>query len=203
MSYDEYFDIYREAQSRNCPFRAFCIDVVNSKILLANNKDRYPKVYKLFDYITIKLLEKNNLVQVLRNNKNNQLNLTYNFVRFNNDKPTEFNRILKEISKNQKIFVRDDKNIYANLIANPMITGDCACYLTNENTLSENEFLEIVKTAMEKFNIDVDFHFKSAKYETDEYAEGGKKLYKGYVFPILEKLSKTEGLTIKHNVLEK
>ena len=48
------------------------------------------------------------------------------------------------------------------------------------------------------------FHFISGKYETDNYAGGNKKLYKGYMLPILEYMSKKQGsLTISNSTLEK
>ena len=69
----------------------------------------------------------------------------------------------------------------------------------NDGSLSENDFINILFYAINKFNIDFAFHFASGKYETDSYAEWNKKLYKGYMLPLLENISKTNGIIIDKN----
>ena len=43
MSYTEYYDLFDAAQKRDCPYRAFLIDVKNSKVELngANEKEYF------------------------------------------------------------------------------------------------------------------------------------------------------------------
>lgn len=200
MSYDEYFDIYRNAQQNKCPFRAFCIDVVNSKKVMKQDPKRQLKMFKLFDYISLELLKKNKNSQVFRNNKNNQLNLVLKNINYDKNFIKKYDDILKNINN---LFITNLKQVGDTLLANPMITGDCACYFTNDGTLTDKEFLSILKIGIEKFDIDFDFHFLSGKYETENYTEGGNKFYKGYVREILEDVSKKQGITISHNVLEK
>ena len=195
MSYEEYFDIYKTAQSKKCPYRAFLIDVCHSKTVFKDSPAKSIKLLKLFDYISLELLKKNVKTQVFRNDELNGLNLALKDLGLKGYYFEKYEETMKRAK-----FLKDDKNPFGNLISNPMITGDAACYLTNENTLTDEEFLDIVYDGIKKFDIDFDFHYLNAKYETDDYAEGGKKLYKGYVFPILEKLSKTQGKTIKGNL---
>ena len=190
MSWDEYKDIYKNAQNRKCPYKAFLIDVVNSKRIFSNNYPKYKKLHKLFNYISIELLKANKDTnkQIFRNDENNKLCL-----------------LIKNRNKyeNSGIFVLKGNEDYKNLISNTMILGDCACYFTNNNTITDDKFMDIVKNGIKKLDIDFDLHFISAQYETDKYEEGGKKLYKGYMLQILEHFSKKEGKIISHNELEK
>ena len=141
MSWEEYKDIYKSAQNRKCPYKAFLIDVVNSKKILLNNYPKYKKLHKLFNYISIELLKLNDgkIKQTLRNDENNKLCL-----------------LIKNRNKyeNSGIFVLQGNEDYLNLISNPMILGDCACYCTNNNTITDEQFINIVKTGIKKFNID-------------------------------------------------
>lgn len=200
MSYFEYFDLYKIAQTKNCPYKAFCIDVVNSKKVMKQDPKRQLKMFKLFDYISLELLKKNKNSQVFRNNKNNQLNLVLKNINYDKNFIKKYDEILKNVNN---LFITNLKQGGDTLLANPMITGDCACYFINDGTLTDKEFLSILKIGIEKFDIDFDFHFLSGKYETDNYTEGGNKFYKGYVREILEHFSKKQGITISHNVLEK
>ena len=43
---------------------------------------------------------------------------------------------------------------------------------------------------MTKHKVNYDIHFQSCYYETDNYVDGGTKLYKGYVPRLLENLDK-------------
>ena len=72
MSANEYFDIYKKAQNRKCPFRTFAIDLIGSKKVLKEGIDNYIKMMKLFDYISLELIKKNANKQVFRNDENNK-----------------------------------------------------------------------------------------------------------------------------------
>ena len=175
MSYEEYFDMFWAAQKKDCKYRAFMIDVKDSRNVLIGKK--YLTFHNLVDSVTEKLCELNK-----KNNDN--------------------------------IFLIDDNNhtmLFKNyqkcdpLKRNPMIIGDCACYFTkNTKKFTNTDFLKIVVESMKELNIDYKLHFLSAKYQTHDYSKGGKELYKGYMLPILEKLSKTKGILIDKNyILEK
>ena len=172
MSHTEYFDLFYKAQERPCKFRAFMIDVQNSK-KLQNNWQEYMKYFKCVDYITNTLCKLNK-------------------------------------KENKEIFLQNERNVPVffsnranrpknNLDSNPMILGDCACFFTKENTISEEQFIKILQEAIKELDVTLSFHYMSGAYETESYAEGGRKLYKGYMLPILEDLSKKEGKIISRN----
>ena len=85
-----------------------------------------------------------------------------------------------------------DKNINRidQTTLNPMVLGDCACFFVNANSISKNEFINLVKHLMTKHKVNYDIHFQSCYYETDNYVDGGTKLYKGYVPRLLENIDK-------------
>lgn len=172
MSYSEYFDLFYAAQKKSCEYRAILIDVKNSKKVL-KTFDEYQRFHHCVDYIidTLCQLERERGKKILLQDKNNIVH---------------------------KTSAKASTNV-SNLNRNPMILGDCACFFINEGTLSENDFINILIKAITNFNIDFSFHFASGKYETDSYAEGNEKLYKGYMLPLLENLSKTNGIIIDKN----
>ena len=174
MSYTEYFDLYYSAQKKDCKYRAFLIDVKNSKKCLEGSK--YFKYHQCVDYITEELckLKKINGKEVFLQNENN-IKMTFQ----NYTGPSN------------------------NLIRNPMIVGDCACFFVNNNTITENQFIKIMCDAIQKFDVDFAFHYLSGQYETDDYAKGGKQLCKAYMLPIMEDLSKKQGLLIDKKCAEK
>ena len=172
MSYTEYFDLFYQAQEKPCKFRAFMIDVKNSKESFKNLRE-YMKYHKCVDYITDRLCG--------LNEKENK-------------------EIFLQNERNVPVYFLNKKNRPKNnLDSNPLILGDCACYFTREGTISEEQFLGILNDAIKKFNTTLSFHFMSGKYETESYAEGGRKLYKGYMLELLEDLSKKEGKLVSRD----
>lgn len=172
MSYSEYFDLFYTAQKKSCKYRALLIDVKNSRNVL-KSFDEYHKFHLCIDHIieTLSQLGTKRGNEILLQNENNVIHKTTSKTRIND----------------------------SNLNCNPMILGDCACFFINDGSLSENDFISILCNAINKFKIDFAFHFASGKYETDSYAEGNKKLYKGYMLPLLENISKTNGIIIDKN----
>lgn len=174
MSYSEYYDLFHKAQKTDCKYHAYLIDVKNSKTNLSGeNEHEYTKFHKFVNYITNVLLKINEI-------------------------------------KNEKIFLVDEQNktffgngdVLNNNLLNPMILGDAACFFLKDKKITDEMFIEILCDAMKKFDINFSFHYMSGKYQTNDYAEGGDKLYKGYMLPLLEKLSKKDGLLIDKNYLE-
>ena len=166
MSYDEYIDMYHDAQKQDCPYRAFTFDVVNSKRqsgYIDNPTRHYEFVTHVYD-----LLEQEEKITgreiLLRGRFNQKLEL---------DKPMK------------------NGNYY-----NPMVLGDMATYFVRNNSISTDRMLEIFATGLREYNIDYPFHFKTGVYSTDNYIEGHKKLYKGYMPQILERESKSNGVII-------
>ena len=69
MSYDEYFDLYKQAQQKDCPYRAFMFDVANCKTN-PKYREKYFDVIKLF-LQKIKQQEILTDTKILRYNSNN------------------------------------------------------------------------------------------------------------------------------------
>ena len=164
MSYTEYFDLYYAAQKKDCKYKAFLIDVKNSRTVLQDPyEEEYIHYHKFVDYITKRLcaMDKINGKDVFLQDENNQ-----------------------------KVLILEHLCPHDNLKSNPMILGNCACFFVNNHTITDEQFIGIVCEAIKKFDVNFSFHFLSGQYETEDYAKGGHELYKGYMLPILEFLSK-------------
>jgi len=165
MAYEEYLDLFYNAQKHECPYRAFMFDVVNSK----NEKGYY-------------------------NNRSSYFKLIFSVIK-------EI-KVL-EIKENKKILLDDENNIFFTKnkgdqnLSNPMLLGDMVCFFVKENSISTEQMKKIFSRCMEKENINYNFHFATGAYETNIYAEGSTKLFKGYTAQILEKISKNNKILIK------
>ena len=172
MSYIEYIDLFDIAQTKDCPYRAFMIDVVDSKKQPQYIID-YIKHHNFLDYI-FNLLKKEevNGMQIVLNDNNNQ---------------------------HKGVF--ESKGINGNL-CNPMILGDMATYFLYNNSITVERIIEIILLAINEFDINYAFHFATGVYETNDYGEGGSLLFKGYMPQILENMSKkNEIILTKDNAL--
>lgn len=161
MSYSEYLKMFKSVQQKDCPFRAFSFDVVNSRQqnIDLNQKENY------FDFILY--------VYYLLEQEEKEL-----------QKPI----LLKnQFNKKFSLFGKKDFN---NNNYNPMVIGDLATFFVYNNSISTKRMLQIFSEAMNKYKITYSFHFSTGVYETNNYVEGGTKLYKGYMPQILENLSK-------------
>ena len=86
---------------------------------------------------------------------------------------------------------------------NPMILGDMVTYFVYNKSITSERMVELFSQSLKEFNINYPFHFKSGVYQTNNYAEGGSKLYKGYLPRILEDLSKKQSFIVSKNTFEK
>ena len=179
MSYCEYIDMFLNTQKKQCPYRAFTFDVVNSR-----NEQRYlnakGKHFSFLDCV-YSLLEheeqKTGKIILLKDNFNRKqvlLDQTYN-------------------SKRKDVAVKNGNNY------NPMILGDMVTFFVHNGSISSERMLHLFAEALRKFNINYSFHFLTGVYETNNYAEGGSKLYKGYMPQILENLSKKNNFVVTKN----
>ena len=84
MSYDEYFDFFHKAQNKQCPFRAFTFDVVNSKKQneYINNHENFLDCI-LYVYTLLEQEEKISNTKILLKDQHN--NSPLNFNKFNNN----------------------------------------------------------------------------------------------------------------------
>ena len=172
MSYTEYIDMYKLAQQKDCPYRAFVLDIVNSRKQSQYIVENY-KYHQFVDRV-YSLIEREELLtgrEILLKDSNN---------------------IHKELG--------DTKGINGNLY-NPMVLGDMSAYFVKNGGLSTERFIEIAVFAMKEYGITYPFHLATGVYETNEYAMGGNLLYKGYMPQILEKVSKNNGIIISQDTI--
>lgn len=171
MSFDEYIDMYRDCQKKDCPYRAFTFDVVNSR-----NQPRYitekQSFFDLMNTVYSRLLEEEldtKTVILLRGKFNQRLDISSNIQNMNHH--------------------------------NPMILGDMMTFFVHNGSISTDRMLEIFAESLQAVNIDYPFHFKTGVYETNDYSLGGKKMYKGYIPQILERESKSGEIVIDKDYL--
>lgn len=161
MSYTEYYDLYADAQKKDCPYIAFFIDIVNSKKNIID-KQSIAMHFNFIDKLT------NSLKHLLKIDNANILNI-----------------------------INNQKNTNANL-NNPIIIGDGTCYFFDKNKITVNGFINVLIKTIKETNYPFDLHFKHCYYETDNYNEANTKLYKGYIFRLLED-EKNSGIIINKN----
>ena len=58
------------------------------------------------------------------------------------------------------------------------------------NSITIERMINIFSQELDKKGINYPFHFNTGIYETNDYGEGGSKMYKGYMPQILEDKSK-------------
>ena len=172
MSYIEYIDMFKAAQEKGCPYRAFVIDIVNSRQQSQYIVDTVNH-HRFVDYI-YSLLE--------------------------NEEKLLGKEILLKDGNNQHIGLFERKGINGNLY-NPMVLGDMAAYFVYNGSITADRFMEIAITAMKEYNITYPFHFATGVYETNDYASGGSKMYKGYMPQILETVSKKSGIVLSKDTI--
>lgn len=173
MSYNEYFDMFYAAQKVDCPYRAFTFDVVNSK-----NQEQY--IYQHDKYIDCIM----NVYSLLERE----------------EKLTGKQILLKDKFNNK---LELDTPILNSNYFNPMILGDMVTYFVYNKSITSERMLELFSQSLKEYNISYPFHFKSGVYQTNNYGEGGEKLYKGYMPRILEDLSKKESFVVSKNTFKK
>ena len=171
MSFDEYIDMYHDCQKKNCPYRAFTFDVVNSR-----NQPRYitekQSFFDLMDTVYSRLHQEEldtKTVILLRGKFNQRLDISSNIQNMNHH--------------------------------NPLILGDMMTFFVHNGSISTDRMLEIFTESLQAVNIDYPFHFKTGVYETNDYSLGGKKMYKGYIPQILERESKSGEIVIDKDYL--
>lgn len=77
----------------------------------------------------------------------------------------------------------------------PFLFGDCFGFTIYRDTLSKEDVLMIYECCKELVGIDFEFHLADGYYETNDYALGGQKYFRGYCMDILSTFHKKE--TIK------
>ena len=166
MSYSEYIDMFMEAQKQDCPYRAFTFDIVNSRNQVMYFKEN-KKHYEFLYYVYCLLEREEELM-------GKQILL----------KDDIYNKPIQGVANNYSHH------------HNPTTLGDMATYFVYNGSITTERMLELFAEGLRKFDINYAFHFKTGVYQTNNYVEGGTKLFKGYMPQILENMSKKEDFII-------
>ena len=171
MSYIEYLDLFETTQKKECPYRAFTFDVVNSKRIFCDI-EKHMDYYRLVSHIYTLLQreERKTNTKILLNDEFNQ--------------KYKFENTLKNANNN-----------------NPILLGDMATYFVYNNSISTQRMIELFVMGLKQYNIDFLFHFATGVYQTNDYAKGGTLMYKGYMPQILEKISKQNNIILNKDVI--
>ena len=181
MSYHEYYDLYYKCQDY-APYHLFTFDIVGSKNLYAQGDSTYISkisvlIYNL--YKKIETIEKNQNRQILHRSP---FIVHPELLTFENN--LEYLSSPKEVGKfiklnNIKCLITPDHT-------EPFqVCGDTVGLTILRGTLTEKEVYNLFDQTKEELNIPYKFHYANGYYETDLYAEGGTKLYRGYIIPML------------------
>ena len=164
MSYTEYFDMFNSAQKEDCPYRAFMLDIVDSR-----HQEQYAS-----------------------ENINHHNFIEYIYTLLQREEECTGKKILLKDRFNLPNLSNTITGINGNYY-NPMTLGDMVTYFVYNGSITEERFVCLAIDAMRKYNINYSFHFATGVYQTNDYGRGGNYLYKGYMPQILEFLSKTNG----------
>ncbi|MFW6008814.1 MAG: hypothetical protein ACOCP8_06070 [archaeon] len=174
MSYTEYKDLYKRAQkSDNSKYKLFYFDGMNHRISTYGNWEKYfNDLIKIRDDITEKLLEK----EEKENTKIIDRDPDTIFLKRNKDMPKG-----NISSDNLNPFVGRGDEIYISIY---------------NNSIEDKEMIDLFCKVLKKNNFHYDFHFASAKYETDKGSERVNKFYKGYCIAFLDDKAHKNNLKI-------
>lgn len=173
MLEDKYYDIYLLAQKNlDALYYVVSFDIVNSKLL--SPKERYQaqiNIIMIVKYVYDKLLESEK-------------------------------KLNKQVVLKDKRFVRpwDIKNKYNGNFIDPLIFGDSFSFTVMRDTVTKDEIVNLVNKCKESINMKENFHIADGYYETNEYEEGNRILYRGYCLQILQNMHKP---TIKQKIILK
>ena len=172
MSYTEYLDMFESAQEKDCPYRAFVMDIVNSR----------------------------QQSQYIVENVNHHRFVEHIYSLLEDEEKVVGREILLKDENNQHKGPFDRKGINGNLY-NPMVLGDMSAYFVYNGSITTDRFVELAVSDMKEYGITYPFHLATGVYETNDYAMGGNLLYKGYMPQILEKVSKHNGIIISQDTI--
>lgn len=72
----------------------------------------------------------------------------------------------------------------------PFMLGDLIGFTVYRDSISREEVLKIFNESKKTLEIDFEFHLADGYYETDDYAEGVNKYFRGYCIDLLSNLHK-------------
>lgn len=165
MSYNEYFDLFLEAQENpDAKYYVVSFDTVDSKLLNSNDRRRLQdNIDFIMKYIYEKLLEKEKL-------ENRQI-----------------------LIKDERFYRPWDVGLHHDgNFQDPSVLGDNFEFTVLRDTISKKEIVDWFYECKLLLNIEEDFHIADGYYETNNYEEGSTKLFRGYCLQILSVLHKPE-----------
>ncbi|HHT38271.1 MAG TPA: hypothetical protein GXZ95_02510 [Mollicutes bacterium] len=169
MSYHEYDDLSIDAQKKG-KYQIFVFDIKDSKKML-------PKERRQIQLKSMQLL-----LSVY--NRLEQLEMKLN---------------RKILHKNSKFIspLNSSKNNFRGDMFEPFnITGDCFGLTIIRGSIDSEIVYNIWKEEKDKIAIDCEFRVADMYYETDDYAMGGTKYFRGYCMQKAENDSKRKGRVI-------
>ena len=141
-------------------------------------------------------------IDVVNSKKN--LN-TLNDVLIHHDFINKFTFKLKDkllVNENNVLNFFNVKNYVVADKRNPIVIGDGTCYFFKTENMDKEEFDSILLQTMRKENYPFSLHVKSCYYETEDMSKAESKLYKGYVFRLLEDRKEDGYVLDKNSTLE-
>ena len=190
MSYTEYYDYFYRCQ-KTAPYHLFIFDVENSRNLSQIDNNYISKISLLIDkvYQKIEAIEKTTNKQILHRG------------------PNIFRPQLIEYSP-QSFYLQEPltkKNCYTKReLCDPFqILGDTIGLTILRDSLTVEEVYNLFDQTKEELGITFHFHYANGYYETDDYSEGGTKLYRGYTIPILANKHKITKVKVKKKTAQK
>lgn len=188
MSYYEYYDLYENCQTY-APYHLFTFDIVGSRNLFSQGDTLYISKISELIYNLYKKIEKMETTQNRQILHRSPFIIHPDLVIYENglkylSNPKEVGDYV--ISNNIKCLITPDH-------CEPFQTcGDTIGLTILRDTLTEDEVYSLFDQTKKELNITYDFHYANGYYETDLYAEGGTKLYRGYIIPMLSTQHKKE-----------
>ena len=167
MAFQEYYDLYLLAQlNPEAPYYVVSFDTIGSRLLPRDKRERltYNMIF-IMKYVYGKLLEK-------------EQELGRDVVIKDERFKTPWDPLAHDMR---------DCNY-----KDPSILGDNFEFTVLRDTVTKEEIIEWVNECREKLNMEEEFHIADGYYETNNYGEGGTKLWRGYCLQILEKFHKEE-----------
>ena len=180
MSYYEYNDLYIKAQkNKNAPYVCFSFDLVKSRQI---GDDKFFEQQKLMIKTMKDIVE---FIQIFEHKKHIRILLNDNNVKIN-----------------KTIIGSRNKDCYANP---NIICGDFYAFYFYNNTITKNDFINLFLHYARKNNLNFDYHFQSAKFETTSYENGNTEYFLGYCVSYLQNHKSKTIISVKNqqNIIEK
>lgn len=173
MSYEEYNDMFLKCQDTG-KYHVFTFDIVGSKKM--DDRIREIARQKLLKFIT----------------------LFYNKL------------YRKGIDENKKILISKSNYGFLGNVSDgfgmkvePFILGDVVGLTVNRGSITKNEMMHIYSECIKEVDIDFEFHVADGYYETDDWAQGRSKYFRGYCIQLLSELHKPYNNHIRKMLLKR